>query len=63
MTPNDSRPHKSAKVHTSPSGVSYVKADDVIRSENGRRAIEHSIKNASRSGKANSNTKNPGKGR
>jgi hypothetical protein len=43
--------------------VSYVKADDVIRSENGRRAIEHSIKNASRSGKANSNTKNPGKGR
>jgi hypothetical protein len=63
MTPNDSRHRKSAKVHTSPSGVSYVKADDVIRSENGRRAIERSIKNANRSGNANSNTKNPAKGR
>lgn len=63
MTPNDSRDRKSAQVHTSPSGVSYVKADDVIRSENGRRAIERSIKNANRSGNANSNTKNPAKGR
>lgn len=63
MKPNDSRPHKSAKVHTNPSGVSYVKADDVIRSENGRRAIEHSIKNADRSGKANSANINPAKGR
>lgn len=63
MTPNDSRPRKNAKVHTSPSGVSYVKADDVLRSENGRRAIEHSIENANRSGKANSNTNNPTKGR
>lgn len=63
MKPNDSRPRKSAKVHTSPSGVSYVKADDVIRSENGRRAIEHSIKNAKRSATANSDTTNPAKGR
>jgi hypothetical protein len=62
MTPNDSRP-QNAKVHTSPSGVSYVKADDVLRSENGRRAIEHSIKNAGRSGKANSNTDSKANGR
>jgi hypothetical protein len=63
MTPNDARPHKNAKVHTSPSGVSYVKADDVLRSENGRRAIEHSMKNAARSRKANSSTNNKANGR
>ncbi|HEY0150719.1 MAG TPA: hypothetical protein VGB92_01910 [Longimicrobium sp.] len=43
--------------------MSYVKADDVLRSENGRRAIEHSIKNAGRSGKANSNTDSKANGR
>ncbi|HEX8452046.1 MAG TPA: hypothetical protein VF647_08115 [Longimicrobium sp.] len=63
MTPNDARPSKSAKVHTNRSGVSYVKADDVLRSENGRRAIEQSIKNAGRSGKAYKSPNNPAKGR
>lgn len=45
MTPKKTGPRKSAKVHTSHSGVSFVKARDVIRSENGRRAIEQSIDN------------------
>lgn len=43
MKPNDKHPSKSAKVHTTDSGVSFVKARDVIQSENGRRAINQSI--------------------
>lgn len=43
MTPNDKHPNKSAKVHTTDSGVSFVKARDVLQSENGRRAIKQSI--------------------
>ncbi|HEX8360183.1 MAG TPA: hypothetical protein VF613_08750 [Longimicrobium sp.] len=43
MTPNDKGPNKRAKVHTTPSGVSFVKARDVLQSENGRRALKQSI--------------------